>query len=216
MPGSDLFKAWSQASRGIQLANEVINRRFDKDYLWWPEGCQRDTRAAKKPTTGFVTAAEIADFARAAPGSSLASIAESAAGKLAGKKSSFAVADEMEAGAKSSLAIVKAMNASPDAETAMAIGNVKSMSYLTLYYAHKIRAATFLAGRDQEKAKAALGVAYGWWMKYSTVMDDMYTGMEMQRTDGLPDWHSRDQFVLKEYTDLSGVGTPVLEEAHKN
>jgi hypothetical protein len=215
VPGGDLFKSWSQSSRGIQLANEVFNRKFEMDYKWWPEGCQRDSRAAKTSSTNFVTAVEIAG-AREAPGSSLASISDSAGGKLDGKKSSYAVADEMEAGAKSSLAIVKTMNASVDAETGMAIGNIKSMSYLALYYASKIRAATFLAAKDQDKARAALGTAYVWWIKYSTVMDEMYLGMEMQRTDNLPDWHSRDPFVLKEFTDLGGVGTPVLEETNKN
>ena len=215
--GGDLFKAWSQSSRSIQLANEVINRRFDKDYQWWPEACQRDPRAAKKSGgTGFVTTAEIAELSGAAPGSSLASIADSAAGKLNGKKSSLTVAEEMESSAKSSLALVKTMNASVDADTGMAIGNIKSMSYLGLYYANKIRAATFLAAKDQDKAKMALGVAYAWWMKYSTVMDELYTGMEMQRTGKLPNWHSSDQFVLKEYTDLGGVGIPVLEEIEKN
>ena len=117
------------------------------DYKWWPEGCQRDTRAAKNSSTNFVTALEIAG-AREAPGSSLASISDSAGGKLNGKKSSYAVADEMEAGAKSALAIVKTMNASANEETDMAIGNIRSMSYLALYYAYKIRAATFLKGND--------------------------------------------------------------------
>jgi hypothetical protein len=213
--GGDLFKAWKQASRGLQLTNEVMIRKFQLDYLWWPEGCQRDERAAKKrSSTNFVTVEEFAD-SRAAPGSSLASIADTAAGKLNGKTSVLTVADEIDAGAKSSLAIVKSMNGSVDTETGMAIGNIKSMSYLSLHYACKIRAATFLKANDREKAKVALGIAYGWWMKYSTVMDEMYLGMEMQRTDNLPDWHSRDQFVLKEFTDLGGVGTPVLEEMDK-
>lgn len=214
--GSDLFNSWKQASRGLQLTNEVMIRKFQLDYLWWPEGCQRDERAGKKKSgTNFVTAEELAD-SRAAPGSSVASIADTAAGKLGGKKGALTVADEIEAGAKSSLAIVKAMKASENAETNMAIGNIKSMSYLSHYYANKIRAATFLKSNDREKAKETLGTAYSWWMKYSTVMDEMYLGMKMQRTGELPDWHSRDQFVLKEFTDLGGVGSPVLEELNKN
>ena len=213
--GSDLFNAWKNASRGLQLTNEVMIRKFQLDYLWWPEGCQRDERAGRKRSlTNFVTAEEFAE-SRAAPGSSLASIGETAAGKLGNKKSALAVADEIEAGAKSALLIVKPMNASVDAETGMAIGNIKSMSYLSHYYANKIRAAVSLKSNDREKAKEALGIAYGWWMKYSTVMDEMYLGMEMQRTDKLPDWHSRDQFVLKEFTDLGGVGIPLLEEMDK-
>jgi hypothetical protein len=119
----------------------------------------------------------------------------------------------MEADAKTALSLVKRMKVPTDAETGMAIGNVRSMYYLSLYYAYKIRAATFLASKDRDKAKAALGIAYGWWMKYSTVMDGMYTGMDMQRTDPLPDWHARDHLVLKEFTDLGGIGIPVLEEA---
>ncbi len=214
--GGDLFKAWKQASRGLQLTHEVMIRKFQLDYLWWPEGCQRDERAAKKRSaTNFVTAEEFAD-SQAAPGSSLASIAETVAGKLNGKKSALTVADEIDAGAKSSLAIVGSMNSSKNAETDMAIGNIKSMSYLSLYYAQKIRAAISLKSNDREKAKEALGTAYGWWMKYSTIMDEMYLGMKMQRTDGLPDWRARDPFVLKEFTDLGGVGTPVIKEMDKN
>ncbi len=94
----------------------------------------------------------------------------------------------------------------------MAINNIKTMSYLTIYYAYKIRGATHLKANDKEKARDALGTAYCWWMKYSNLMDAMYTGMKMQRTEDLPDWHVHDQSVLKEYTDLGGVGTPSCEK----
>ena len=53
-------------------------------------------------------------------------------------------------------------------------------------------------------------------MKYATIMDSLYTGMEMQRTDPLPDWHCRDRFVLKEFTAQGGVGIPVLEDADRH
>lgn len=208
--GADLFKAWGQSSRGIQLTNELINRNFEMDYKWWPEGCQRDTRLSKKGTTDFVTASEFAN-ANAAPGSSLASIANSAKGKLGGKKSSYDLADEIEAGALSSLAIIKAMNSSANAETGMAIGNVKSMAYLSLYYANKIRGATFLKANETDSARKSLGVAHGWWIKYSTLMDEMYAGMDMQRSVNLPNWRCRDALVLKEYADHGGVGIPVVE-----
>jgi len=104
------------------------------------------------------------------------------------------------------------MNAAADADTGMAIDNLRTVSYLSLYYANKIRGATFLKANDQEKAKLAMGVAYGWWIKYSTLMDSIYTGMDMQRSVNVPNWHYRDQNVLKEYTDLGGVGIPVLWE----
>ena len=94
----------------------------------------------------------------------------------------------------------------------MTINNIKTMSYLTLYYANKIRGATHLKANDKEKARDSLGTAYCWWMKYSNLMDAMYTGMTMQRSDDLPDWHAHDKSVLKEYTDLGGKGIPSCEE----
>jgi len=210
VPAGDLFKAWAQSSRGVQRASEVINRQFQMDYKWWPEACQRDTRLSKAPATDFVTASEMA-AANVAPGSSLGSIANTASGELEGKKSTYVLADEMEADALSSLSLVMATDKPKNPETGMAIGNIKSMSYLSLYYANKIRGATYLKANDRDRAKQALGDAYGWWIKYAEVMDEMYFGMDMQRSVSLPNWHCRDQFVLKEYSDLGGVGIPVLE-----
>ena len=110
--------------------------------------------------------------ANVAPGSSLASIANSASGKLDGKKSTYVLADEMQADALSSLSLVQAMGKPNNPETGMAIGNIKSMSYLSLYYANKIRGATFLKANDRDRAKKALGEAYGWWVKYADVTDE--------------------------------------------
>ena len=197
-----LFAAWSKASRGLPKATELIHGTMRLDFHWWPEACQSKD--------GFVTAAM---FANAIPGkgSTLRSIADSAANK-GGGQSSYALADEIEADAKSALASVNAMNAQPNTELGVAINNIKSMSYLTIYYAHKIRGATWLKANDKEKAMDSLGTAYGWWMKYSNLMDSMFTGMKMQRSDELPDWHFHDTSVLKEYTALGGVGIPESRE----
>jgi hypothetical protein len=169
------------------------------DFQWWPEGCQSHK--------GFVTATQFAD-AIPGKGSTLCSIADSAAGRCNGGKSAHALADEIEEDAQAALSIVSTMTAPPNTELAVAINNIRSMSYLTIYYAHKIRGATWLKAKENEKAKGALGKAYGWWMKYSNLMDAMFTGMKMQRTQDLPDWHAHDKSVLKEYTDLGGVGIP--------
>jgi hypothetical protein len=173
------------------------------DFQWWPEACQSHK--------GFVIAAQ---FAAAEPGngSTLCSIADSAANKCAGGKSSYQLADEIEADAQSALSIVSTMKAAPNTELGVTLNNLKAMSYLTIYYAHKIRGATHLKANDKEKAKITLGNAYCWWIKYSNLMDAMFTGMKMQRTEDLPDWHAHDKFVLKEYTDLGGTVTPSCEE----
>ena len=199
VPSDKLFTAWSQASRGLPKATELIHGTMKLDFHWWPEACQSKD--------GFVTAAMFAD-AIPGKGSTLCSIAQSAANKCDGGKSSYALADEIEADAMAALSAVKTMKATPNTDLGVTIDNIKSMSYLTIYYAHKIRGATHLKANDKEKAKTALGTAYSWWMKYSNLMDAMFTGMKMQRSNELPDWHFHDKSVLKEYTDLGGVGIP--------
>jgi len=198
-----LFAAWSKASRGLPKATELIHGTMKLDFQWWPEGCQSHK--------GFVTAAQFAD-AIPGKGSTLCSIADSAARRCNGGKSSYALADEIEADALAALAVVNSMDATPNTELGVTINNIKTMSYLTLYYAYKIRGATHLKANDKDKARDSLGTAYCWWMKYSILMDAMFTGMKMQRTEDLPDWHVHDKSVLKEYTDLGGVGIPSCEE----
>jgi hypothetical protein len=194
-----LFLAWSKASRGLPKATELVHGTMKLDFQWWPEGCQSHK--------GFVTAAQFAD-ATPGKGSTLCSIADSAAKKCNGGKSSYALANEIEADALSALSIVSSMKAAPNTELGVTLNNLKAMSFLTIYYAHKIRGATHLKAGEKEKAMNALGNAYCWWMKYSNLMDSMFTGMRMQRTEDLPDWHAHDKSVLKEYTDLGGVGVP--------
>ena len=197
-----LFTAWSKASRGLPKATELVHGTMKLDWQWWPEGCQSHK--------GFVTAAQFAD-AIPGKGSTLCSIADSAAKKCNGGKSSYALADEIEADALSALSLVNSMSAAPNTDLAVTVNNIKTMSYLTIYYAYKIRGATHLKANDKGMARTALGTAYCWWMKYANLMDAMYTGMQMQRTENFPDWHVHDRSVLKEYTDLGGTGTPTCE-----
>jgi hypothetical protein len=198
-----LFTAWSKASSGLPRATELVHGTMKLDFQWWPEACQSHK--------GFVTAAQ---FAEAIPGkgSTLCSIADSAAKKCNGGKSSFALADEIEADAQSALSLINDIRAARNTELGVAINNIKTMSYLTIYYAYKIRGATQMKANEKEKARDALGTAYCWWMKYSALMDSMFTGMKMQRTQDFPDWHAHDKSVLKEFTDLGGTGTPSCEE----
>jgi hypothetical protein len=194
-----LFTAWSKASRGLPKATELVHGTMKLDWQWWPEGCQSHK--------GFVTAAQFAD-ATPGKGSTLCSIAQSAAKKCDGGKSSYELADEIEADALSALSIVNTLSAEANTELGVTINNIKTMSYLTIYYAYKIRGATHLKANDKDKARDSLGTACCWWMKYSNLMDAMYAGSKMQRTEDVPDWHVHDKSVLKEYTDLGGVEVP--------
>jgi hypothetical protein len=197
-----LFAAWARASSGLPKVGDLITGTLGRDNQWWPEACQSED--------GFLTVADFGE-AKASKGSALGSIAETASGQLNGRKSAYAVADEIEADALSALALVTPMKAAANSDLGVTINNIKAMSCLSLYYAQKIRGATHLKAKENEKAKSALGSAYCWWMKYSNLMDSMYHGMAMARTGDLPNWHAHDRSVLKEFTDLGGVGIPTCE-----
>jgi len=101
------------------------------------------------------------------------------------------------------------MKAETNTELWVAINNIKAMSYLSLYYAYKIRGATFKLACDASNTTTALGKAYCWWMSYTNLMDEMYVGKANQRSKPvLPDWHFQDAEVLKEYIDNGGEGIP--------
>jgi len=196
---NDLFTAWSNASSGLSKVGELTFTNFKLDFHWYPENCQSHK--------GFLT---IADFAAATPlnSSTLCSISGTAADSCAGKISSYAVADQIEADAMSALALVNTMSAPDNSEPGVAINNIKAMSYLTIYYAYKIRGATFNKENKTIEAKKAMGSAYCWWMKYANLMDANFKGMSCQRTSHFATWHQHDAAVLKEYTDLGGSEIP--------
>ena len=196
VPTKPLFTAWNKVSSCIPKITELIQGSWTIDLLWWLEGCNSKS--------GFRTIGQFANC-KVADGSSLCTIAKSAADSCFGKKSSYQLADELEVDALSALEYAKSIQADANTELGLAINNIKAMAYMTVYYAYKIRGATYLKAKQTENAKNAMGKAYTWWMKYTNKMSEMYTGMDMQRVENLEDWHQYDGAVLKEFTDLGGV-----------
>jgi len=197
----DLFTAWSKASSGIQKTNELMHEDFDLDWKWYPEACVS--------YKGFATVDMFA-AANIGPGSDFCSIKNSANGSCNSKKSSYQVADEIEVNALLALKTVNKLSSKPNTELNVTLNNIKAMSYLSLYFAHKIRAATFKLAGKTESTTTSLGTAYNWWMSYTNLMDKMYFGQSNQRTVAvLPDWHFQDALVLKEFHDNGGVGVPL-------
>jgi hypothetical protein len=199
----DLFNAWSKVSSALPKVGEMFFNSFKIDKNWYPENCQNGA--------GFL---KIADFAAATPrkSSKFCGIPDTASNSCSGKIDSFTVADQMEADALAALSLVRSMNAPANSELGVTVNTIKSMSYLTLYYAYKIRGATYsiMTGKKTE-AKYAMGTACCWWMKYTNLMDANYKGMSCQRSFAFETWHQHDAAVLKEYTDLGGVGTPKFD-----
>lgn len=191
-----LFFAWSEASKSIPLFTEVIQGTLISDFKWYPERCM-------SRNNGFVTIEQMA-VAVPPPGSNVCSIAETAANKCGEKKSTYKVADDIEIHAKKALNTIGNMKVDLNTELGTNIANIKAMSYLGLYFAEKLRASTYNLASIKEKAKDALGKATSYWMQYSSLMFDMYTGQDLQRTNPIKDWHELDAVVLDEYIKLGG------------
>jgi hypothetical protein len=213
----DLFDAWTLASRSLPKVTELIMRDWSLDFHWYPEGCWSDPGRC----SGFRTIDDVPEAnggfsgQDVAKGSSLCNIADSAAGKCNGKKSSYQLADEMEADARKSLSLISKVQSGGSADLEVAINNVKQMGYLSAYYAHKIRGATYKKAGETVKAKEEMGKAYCWWMAYSRSMGDTYKPDSFRNLAIAPDWKYADAGVLKEYTDLGGKGIPDCEETQK-
>jgi hypothetical protein len=195
----NLFTAWNKVSAALPKVGEMFFNNFKIDQNWYPENCQSNK--------GFLT---IADFAAAIPrkSSKLAGIPNTASNNLEGKESSFLIADKMEEDASAALALISAMDAPANSDLGVTLTTVKAMAYLSTYYAYKIRGATLNLAKKNSEAKEAMGVAYCWWIKYTNLMDANFKGMSCQRSATFTTWHEHDDDVLKEYTDLGGIGTP--------
>jgi hypothetical protein len=200
----NLFQAWTLASRPLPKVTELIMGEWSLDFHWYPEACWSDPGRC----TGFRTIDGFANETTVAKGSNLCDIANSAAGTCNGKKSSYTVADEMQADAEKALSLINTVKSNGNADLDMAVSNVKQMAYLGIYYAHKVRGATLKKAGQTEKARESMGEAYCWWIKYSRAMEETYHTDDFRNLSINPDWKFGDAAALKEYTDLGGTGIP--------
>jgi hypothetical protein len=196
IPSDKLFKAWSEASKGIPLFTEVIQGTLISDFKWYPERCM-------SRNNGFVTIEQMA-VAVPPPGSNICSIAETVADNCGDKKSTYKVANAIEMHAQNALKIIGNEKTDLSTELGTNIGNIKAMAYLSLYFAEKLRASTFNVALKKDEAKDAMLNAINYWMQYSSLMFDMYTGQDLQRTNPIKDWHELDLVVLDEFIKLGG------------
>jgi len=200
----NLFQAWSLASRSLPKVTELIMGKWSLDFHWYPEGCWSDPERG----TGFRTIDGFANETTVAKGSNLCDITASAAGKCDGKKSSYEVADEMQADSEKALTLINSIKGNGDADLDIAINNVKQMASLGIYYAHKIRGATYKKSGQTDLAREEMAEAYCWWIKYTRLMEETYYGDSFRNHSIMPDWKYADASALKEYTDLGGAGVP--------
>lgn len=211
-PGVDvqaLFDAWTGASRGVPLAAELVmgSRTADAseghfwwDWQWYPELCQS--------VGGFK---DIDDFIQAKPaeGSTMCSIESSASGKCSvASRTSYSVADTIEIAATDALQKISSLDTKEFKDLALYKKNIKAQSYISLYYAEKIRGATYKSANNTASARTAMGNAYGHWVNYTTLMNELHTGTDMERTRDFRNWSGNIDNVLEEYIALGGSGIP--------
>jgi hypothetical protein len=200
----NLFQAWSLASGALPKVTELIMGKWSLDFHWYPEGCWSDPGRG----TGFRTIDGFANETTVAKGSNLCDIANSAAGTCEGKKSSYEVADEIQADAEKALSLIGKMKGNGNTDLEMTLMNVKQMAGLGIYYAHKIRGATLKKAGQTAKAREEMAKAYCWWISYTRLMETTYYGDSFRNHEIKPDWKYADDAALKEFTDLGGVGVP--------
>jgi len=200
-----LFEAWAKASRPLPKVQELTQGSWGLDAHWYAE-------ASLYPNNGnshfrFLNDFMVTEVARLSS-SNLCSVASSAAGTCGTKKTTYQLADEMEADAQSALALINGISSQGDTKLEMKINNIKQQAYLSTHFAYKIRAATYKKANQIPQAKEAMGIAYCYWMKFVNSMDAMYKGNKFRTVDIKPDWHYADDWQLKDYTDLGGIGIP--------
>ncbi len=199
--GETLFGAWSDVSRALQLSNEQVTGTWDLDFDWWPENWTNKDN-------GFITL-QNTRAVKPMDGSLMASFADTADGNVTGKTSAFTTATTIEQLANNTLNYLATMSHNNNKEFELALKDLEAMAYLGLYNANKFRAAIYLEQNKNTDAKNSIGRAYGYWLRYTTIMDGLYKGAAMQRNRDFTNWHVNDAGALKDYTDLGGHNTTV-------
>jgi hypothetical protein len=204
-----LFEAWSKASRALQIANEqvtgfAVDRKYRSrrlDFQWWPE---------MYTCNDYFYDIEKTQYAMPPSGSNLCNFYETAKDSCGNKISAIETADKIEQLAKEADAIISSLSSKSNTELKLNLQDLKAMVNLSLYNAYKNRAAIYLIKGNKPSARDALGSAYCYWKRYTTIMDALYYPVDTQRNWDFKksDWHDVDDEVLKDYIDLGGTGIP--------
>ena len=196
---SDLFEAWSKASRALRLINEQVTGKWSLDFHWWPE------RWTSKDE-GYLS---VNDLRKTEPmnGSDLADVKDSAKGELKGKRSAFDNAADIERLANEARKLLATLKPGTNHELALNLHDLKAMTHLSLFGAAKIRAAVLVEQNKSIEAREQMLAATRHWAQYADIMDAHYIGADMQRNFHFKTWHQLDTAVQRDLTDLGGPVT---------
>ena len=201
----DLFELWTKASRAIRVANEQVTGTWDLDFKWWPEGWTSNN--------GFLDVSQTSGV-NPMNGSDLCSIQNSARSICNGKLSACTNADQIEQLALDALSILEGIGPVSNPELKLNLRDLEAMADLSMYNAHKIRAATYLGQGNPDEARNAIRQACCFWLKYTDIMDELYTGVDLQRNSSFSNWKENDERAIQDFTGLGGVGIPKCSDEY--
>ncbi len=206
-----IYTTWNATSDVIEWIDKIHYRQNDAELL--PEGSFdisrfKDLNAIARndcmPDQG-VTA--IGDFAQK--------------GKVAGELTPFEVADKLEEASKTLLAGAARIGDNNNPELKQTLGDFKAMGYMADYYAHKVRAATYMAqyrfaGDEKNKAQsvAEAEAEVNSWINYAAAASAQYKPQLFARTQYL-DWNAETDLVKKDVNIAKNAqkGEPVAVAA---
>ena len=204
VPTDALFQAWCSASGAIRRANEQVTGKWQFDADFWPELWTGD----KWEGEGRHLSLEDTKAATPFAGSSLASLRETAEGKIRKNISAWENIGQIGALSSKALEILATLKPGENVELRLTLRDLTAQAQLGLFNAGKYRAVIHAIEGDKEKAKQAMGDAYVAWRRYTDLMDALYIGVDLQRNRDFSDWHAYDRTVLQDYLDLGGVEEP--------
>jgi hypothetical protein len=186
-PGADknaIYKTWNATADVVAWIDKIHYEQNDASFF--PEG-SFDIRRFH----------DLDSFARkdCMPDQGVTSIGEfTETGKIAGELTPFEVADELETSARTLLAGASDISDHENSELRQTLGDFRAMGYVAKYYAHKIRAATYVslyryAGDEKDKAQAIAEAEaeVKSWGDYAKAASAQYKPQLFARTQML-DW----------------------------
>ena len=217
--GKNLFDAWHSASMIYPLTTGFHYGALD--FQWYIEASKSRPEPAQTPS-GFH---DINRFISLPPykGTDFISIPEYV--KMKENNSSlsgttpFEVAEKIDQAADHSLELVKNISTSGNDELYKTVEDIKAISYLGKYYAHKIKAATNLSLFKNNSNPdfhsimiKELNTAALYWRYYAATALARYKNPLWTNRVGHVNWIDLYTYVLKDITDLDGkVQLPHME-----
>lgn len=186
-PGADanaIYKTWNATADVVEWVDKIHYEQNDASFF--PEG-----------SFDIHSYHDLNNFARkdCMPDQGVTSIGEfTKTGKIAGELTPFEVADKLDAAAKMLLSGASDINDHQKSELKQTLGDFKAMGYLAEYYAHKVRAATYMslyryAGDEKDKTQsvAEAEAEVNSWGDYAKAASAQYKPQLFARTQML-DW----------------------------